>query len=115
MHAVLHLQFISDARLFRHEVRGDNECGENYTVRSFIIGAANKMLFGPTNLGGSCGTQEILRLLWKLEVRYRTHESPPPVQANPTDDVSFQSILILLSHLRLSRPSHLLLFDVRSH
>jgi hypothetical protein len=59
-------------------------------------------------------SQEILHILWKPKVHYRTHKCPPPVpvlsQINPADapqPTSWRSILILSSHLHLCLPSGL--------
>jgi hypothetical protein len=59
-------------------------------------------------------SQEFLRLLWNLEVRYPAHNSPPLVpvlnQINPVHIphlISYRYIPISLSHLRLDLPSGL--------
>ena len=60
-------------------------------------------------------SQEIPRILWKPEVHYRIHKYPPPVPIQsqldpvhaPPHPISWRSILILSSHLRLGIPSGL--------
>ena len=58
------------------------------------------------------GSQEIQRVLWNPKVHYHIHNSPPPVPSlNQFDPVhiptshSWNSKLILSSHLRLGLPS----------
>ena len=60
-------------------------------------------------------SQEIPRILWKSMVHYRIHKCPPPVPIlsqldqvdAPPQSISWISILILSSHLRLGLPNSL--------
>jgi hypothetical protein len=51
-------------------------------------------------------TQEILSILWKPDVHYLIHISPPPGE-NSFKRCSLRQILILFSHLRLCLPNGL--------
>jgi hypothetical protein len=60
----------------------------------------------------SSASQEIPRILWKLEVHYRIHRCPPPVHilsqfnlAHATPSHFLKFILTLSSHLRMGFPS----------
>ena len=68
----------------------------------------------PREANRPSASQEIPRILWNRNVRYRIHNSPPPVPIlshnNPVHALhptSWRSILILSSHLLLGLPSGL--------
>jgi hypothetical protein len=90
--------------------------GENVTANHPICYQQGRNITNSVEQRPSCeansfsASQEIPRILWKPELHYRIHNSPPPLpilsQFNPvhTHPTAWRFILILSSHLRLGLP-----------